>query len=328
MANREERYGRGRGYEGERGERSRGREESYGERDRWRSEREESGWGSRHGRGIDRNREWGSQGRGGRGYDEEQESGMFGEEDVGGGYGVRGSGRSEYGRYGPEYGGGRWGNEYGETTGYGQGGWGGGPRGQGRSGSYGLRGYDEEPGRGRVWGRGYEGRGASEWGEREGYWGQPGMRGYEEGMQHQPSQYWGRSAQTETTRSRSWARPGMGRETERGRYFGRGPKGYRRSDERIREDVADRLTWNPDIDASDIEVRVENGVVTLTGVVEDRAEKRAVEDAIEDVLGIEDIRNELKVRRGFLAAVTGEKVSEEEAEESSRRRAARTGGNT
>ena len=37
---------------------------------------------------------------------------------------------------------------------------------------------------------------------------------------------------------------------EQRRYRGRGPKGYRRSDARIREDVCDRLTEAPDVDVA------------------------------------------------------------------------------
>ncbi len=39
-----------------------------------------------------------------------------------------------------------------------------------------------------------------------------------------------------------------------GPHAGRGPKGYRRSDDRIREDVNERLTEHPQIDATEIEV--------------------------------------------------------------------------
>lgn len=97
-----------------------------------------------------------------------------------------------------------------------------------------------------------------------------------------------------------------------GSHAGRGPKGYRRSDERIREDVNDRLTWNADLDASDIEVRVIEGEVTLTGVVEDRRAKRLAEDLVEDVFGVHDVQNQLKIRHGFLAGLTGEKADERE----------------
>lgn len=85
----------------------------------------------------------------------------------------------------------------------------------------------------------------------------------------------------------------------RGRYYGIGPKGYRRSDERIREDVSDRLMTHPDVDASDIEVAVADGVVTLSGTVEDRHQKRISEFIADDVVGVDDVRNQLEVRHGF-----------------------------
>lgn len=105
---------------------------------------------------------------------------------------------------------------------------------------------------------------------------------------------------------------GYGVARERGTFAGRGPKGYRRSDERIREDVNDRLTWNADLDASDIEVQVAEGEVTLAGVVEDRRAKRLAEDLVEDVFGVQDVHNQLKIRHGFLAGLTGEKADERE----------------
>ena len=98
----------------------------------------------------------------------------------------------------------------------------------------------------------------------------------------------------------------------RGRFFGRGPKGYRRSDERIREEICDRLMTHPDIDASDIELSVSNGVVTMTGMVEDRHEKRLAEYIAEDAVGVDDVDNRLKVRHGFWATVIGEKAMERE----------------
>jgi len=106
--------------------------------------------------------------------------------------------------------------------------------------------------------------------------------------------------------------PGVASEERRGRFFGRGPKGYRRSDERIKEDISDRLMTHPDIDASDIDIAVSNGVVTLTGTTEDRHEKRLAEYIAEDVVGIDDVENRLKVRHGFWATVIGEKAVERE----------------
>ena len=50
------------------------------------------------------------------------------------------------------------------------------------------------------------------------------------------------------------ARRPRGRRSGRAAYAGRGPKGYRRSDERIREEISDRLTEHDELDASEIEV--------------------------------------------------------------------------
>jgi hypothetical protein len=83
-----------------------------------------------------------------------------------------------------------------------------------------------------------------------------------------------------------------------GQYVGRGPKGYRRSDERIREEVCERLTMHGDVDASDIEVQVQDGEVTLSGTVADRLMKRAAADCLEDISGVNDVHNQIKVSRG------------------------------
>jgi hypothetical protein len=82
-----------------------------------------------------------------------------------------------------------------------------------------------------------------------------------------------------------------------GRFFGRGPKGYKRSDDRIREDVCDRLTDDPTIDATDMEVSVKDGEVKLLGTVDGRAEKRRAEDIVENVAGVRDVHNQLRVTR-------------------------------
>jgi osmotically-inducible protein OsmY len=76
-------------------------------------------------------------------------------------------------------------------------------------------------------------------------------------------------------------------------FLGRGPKGYRRSDERIREDICEALMQHPGIDASEFEVTVKEGVVTLKGTVPDRWMKRASEWVADRVSGVRDIRNEL-----------------------------------
>lgn len=83
---------------------------------------------------------------------------------------------------------------------------------------------------------------------------------------------------------------------QRESYRGRGPKGYRRSDERLRETICERLTDDPRIDASEIEVDVQQQKVTLRGSVGDRSTKYAVEELVERA-GAHDIENQLRVRR-------------------------------
>ena len=84
-----------------------------------------------------------------------------------------------------------------------------------------------------------------------------------------------------------------------GRFFGVGPKGYRRSDERIREEICDRLTAHPDVDASDLEVDVSHGVVRMTGSVATRHEKRIAGLIADDALGVDDVDNRVHVRHHF-----------------------------
>jgi hypothetical protein len=80
-----------------------------------------------------------------------------------------------------------------------------------------------------------------------------------------------------------------------GMYRGRGPKGYQRSDERLREDICERLMDAPDIDATEITLEVASGEVTLTGSVHDRHMKRCAEDIVEEVSGVKQVHNGLRI---------------------------------
>lgn len=81
-----------------------------------------------------------------------------------------------------------------------------------------------------------------------------------------------------------------------GNYIGRGPKNYKRCDDRVCEDVCLRLADDPDLDASEIEVEVKDGEVTLSGTVEDRRAKRLAEDLIVDVSGVSDVHNRIRIQ--------------------------------
>lgn len=87
-------------------------------------------------------------------------------------------------------------------------------------------------------------------------------------------------------------------------HRGKGPKGYRRSDERIREDVNDRLTEDHRLDASDIDVLVQDGEVTLNGFVFSREDKRRAEDLAERCSGVGHVQNNLRARPRETRAAT------------------------
>jgi hypothetical protein len=181
---------------------------------------------------------------------------------------------------------GEWGRDYGE------------PR--RREEGWGER-WRAEPGRGRDWERsGREpyyagGRGAwGDYGESSTYGSSAGEWGY--GRDESRRDY-----------GRDWRRGGreergpmerFGEKLKEGvrKLTGRGPKGYRRSDDRIRDDVSEQIarSW---VNAENVEVKVESGEVTLTGFVESREEKRAIEDIADDVFGVDEVHNHLRLSR-------------------------------
>jgi len=92
-----------------------------------------------------------------------------------------------------------------------------------------------------------------------------------------------------------------------GPYQGVGPQGYQRSDDRMCEEVCERMTQHGQVDPSEVEVSVENGEVTLSGTVSSRREKRMAEDIAESVLGISDVHNNLRVQQQGQTGWQGER---------------------
>lgn len=221
---------------------------------------------------------------------------------------------SSYGNYGPPFN--REDQDYGRNDGnrrresdyergYGS------PWGSSTSSNFGSsyrRGYeDENVGRGnftRNYGEGSRGDYSYSRGQRHyGMYGQEGNRygsSYNQGRgqsertpMEEQRRDWGRSGSNES----SWFGSDdseQGRRRE-GMHRGKGPKGYQRSDERIREDINDRFSDDPYLDASNIEVTIEMGEVTLSGTVEDRSEKRRAEDIADSVSGVKNVENRLRI---------------------------------
>ncbi|HJU42521.1 MAG TPA: BON domain-containing protein, partial [Vicinamibacterales bacterium] len=67
--------------------------------------------------------------------------------------------------------------------------------------------------------------------------------------------------------------------------------------DRVREEICDYMTDDSLLDASDIVVQVSSGVVTLSGTVSSREQKRRAEDVAERVSGVKDVTNQLRVSR-------------------------------
>ncbi|ABS25918.1 BON domain-containing protein [Anaeromyxobacter sp. Fw109-5] len=312
----------GREHEGERG--WRGREDRGGWRGRedrggWRSEDSWRGGGWREGEGREGREASEDWRRGGEGRSEGlgREFGgraewdrMRGRDTRWGQGGARygaGSEHAERGWEGSEGGGWRRSTQH-EMSGEDRGSWGPGGR-------YGER---EEYG-------GFMGGMAGRYGEGEGRWearsdfgrGEYGRgeygRGEYGGEYGRGREYYGRS---------DWGRGGeergpMERLGERMRegwrkMTGRGPKGYKRSDERIREDVSERIARS-NVDADEVEVKVERAEVTLTGFVGSRWDKRMLEDIAEDVFGVDEVHNHLRLRRET-GALTGQGTAETTAQ--------------
>jgi osmotically-inducible protein OsmY len=114
------------------------------------------------------------------------------------------------------------------------------------------------------------------------------------------SQQWdqGQSSwsQSQPPSQSSWGQP-QSRGSMQSGHAGKGPKGYQRSDDRIREDLSDQLTASDQIDASNVEVECRNGEVTLSGTVDCKESKRLAEDMADGVPGVRQVNNQLRVEK-------------------------------
>ncbi len=138
-------------------------------------------------------------------------------------------------------------------------------------------------------GGGYSGAGG--FGGAGGYGAMPGGQVSGEFTTGHPG-YWNRDQDRGQESRGGWGGSSGTMESHRGK----GPKGYRRSDDRIREDVCDALTEDARIDASSVEIDVSSGEVKLSGTIGSREDKRRIEDLVERVSGVRDVQNNIKVQ--------------------------------
>lgn len=79
-----------------------------------------------------------------------------------------------------------------------------------------------------------------------------------------------------------------------GKFAGRLPKGWKRSDQRILDDVAERFARSEHADASDVSIEVRDGTVILEGTVPQRHMRWTLEDLAAEVLGVHDVENRIR----------------------------------
>ncbi|WP_055443447.1 BON domain-containing protein [Lacinutrix himadriensis] len=69
-----------------------------------------------------------------------------------------------------------------------------------------------------------------------------------------------------------------------------------KTDLEIKNDVLAELKWQPNIEETEIGVTVNNGIVTLTGIVSNLPKKTAIENAVKRISGIKAVAEEIKVK--------------------------------
>lgn len=92
---------------------------------------------------------------------------------------------------------------------------------------------------------------------------------------------------------RCGCRPGWGPVAAEASYRGKGPAQH--TDDQIKSAVEDRLTDDPWLDASGVQVSVQQGIVTLEGTVPSRPAKRRAEDLADTIQGVRDVQNTLHI---------------------------------
>lgn len=246
--------------------------------------------------------EWGSQPSGQAGYQGPRQD-SYGQYPSG--YGQSSSGYGQQGGYGGRAGLGGW------TGGYQQGSYGGGSQqgawyGQPDSGYRGQWPYEQRGGYRDYGAQGYRGsRSGPTWSTSGFQSGQPyaidpfTRRG---AYAEDDTEYgeWTSEAPQDQFRSQEggwWQRLWRGRR-------GNAPRGYKRSDERVTEDVCERI-MDAGLDAAEVDITVQSGVVTLSGDVRDRADKYRMEQIASDVSGVTDVQNSLRVRKGDTSGSAG-----------------------
>jgi osmotically-inducible protein OsmY len=87
------------------------------------------------------------------------------------------------------------------------------------------------------------------------------------------------------------------REEQERRQAERGQRARRRPDETLAQEIREILANDPELDATDVEIEVEGGAVTLSGVVNESDAKLLAEELVETLPGVREVHNRIRVER-------------------------------
>jgi len=85
-------------------------------------------------------------------------------------------------------------------------------------------------------------------------------------------------------------------------------------DSEIKSDVAAELRWCPEIDETDIAIKVNQGVVALTGFVRTYYEKYRAEAIVKQVAGVAGVANDIEVQLAPTRGLTDPEIAREAVE--------------
>ena len=73
--------------------------------------------------------------------------------------------------------------------------------------------------------------------------------------------------------------------------------------------MLDELAWQPNIDETDIGVIVENGIITLSGVVNNYSKKIDAENAVKGIEGVKALAGDIEVKYGKAFKKTDKEIA-------------------
>ncbi len=82
-----------------------------------------------------------------------------------------------------------------------------------------------------------------------------------------------------------------------------------KKNEELQKDVQDAIKWEPLLHAAEIGVIAKDGIITLTGVVDNYAKKSEAENAAKNVAGVKAVVEKIEIKFGSLVNKSGNEIA-------------------